>query len=208
MSGNKEYKKDILIEDNDNLIPYNLFEKWFEEAKNTKIESYNAMILATTDYYGQPSARIVLLKKYSKEGFTFFTNYNSKKGNQIAKNNKAALLFFWAELERQIRIEGKIFKTSRKQSENYFNNRNKGSKISAIVSKQSQIIESRTKLDENITLFTKNNTKEELNCPDYWGGYILKPNLFEFWQGRENRLNDRLQYHLSENNWIRKRLQP
>jgi len=187
------------------INPIEQFDKWFKEAINSQIEEPNAMSLATVNKDLQISVRIVLLKDYSENGFTFFTNYNSNKGKDIEFNNKVGLNFFWGILQRQIRIQGIAYKISKEESEKYFNSRPIGSRISAIISPQSQKIPNREFLEEKYKKILESNKIEK---PENWGGYIVKPYLIEFWQGRENRLHDRIVYELINNNWEIYRLAP
>lgn len=188
--------------------PFSLLETWVEEAISAKVPEPTAMNLATAGMDGKPSSRMVLLKEISQNSLSFFTNYNSRKGNQISENPWAALLFFWPELERQIRLEGNLRKMSDSQSEQYFNTRPPESRIAAIVSKQSQSLESRNILEEKFRQFTKDHKNSEIQKPPYWGGYYFMPVMIEFWQGRPNRLHDRIVYHLGKNNWTISRLYP
>jgi pyridoxamine 5'-phosphate oxidase len=182
------------------------FDKWWREAVSSNIPEVNAMTLATSSADGVPSARIVLLKAYDKNGFVFFTNYNSYKAQQLAENPRACLVFFWKEIERQVRITGIIEKTAEKISDEYFNSRPEMSKISAIASPQSKVIESRQWLENEVAKIT---TSTAIKRPDNWGGYLVRPITIEFWQGRANRLHDRIQYTLEENGgWIMERLAP
>ena len=184
------------------------FGKWWGDAINSEIYEVNAMTLATATREGKPSARIVLLKDYDDKGFVFFTNYNSHKGSELAENHFAALVFFWKELERQIRIEGSIEKVSAEESDAYFYSRPVGSRIGAWASPQSTIIDSRSILDENVSMFTE-KFGEQIPRPEHWGGYRIIPAVIEFWQGRSSRLHDRIQYSKEINgNWIIERLAP
>ena len=210
--------KDIRVNYNSDSLdkvescPFEQFENWLEDAFDTdEIIEPNAMTLCTVDSgtpdsKSKPSARIVLLRGFSESGFEFYTNYNSRKGKEIASNNNAALCFYWDKLERQVRIEGKISKLSESKSDEYFNSRPRGSKISAIISEQSQEIASKENLENKFNELELN--KEELERPKHWGGYILSPNKIEFWQGRPNRLHDRFVYILNEDQWKIKRLNP
>ncbi|MBL7760109.1 MAG: pyridoxamine 5'-phosphate oxidase [Sediminibacterium sp.] len=190
--------------------PFEQFTAWWEEATSADIDEVNAMTLATVSAAGKPSARIVLLKGYTHEGFVFFTNYSSAKGQEIAANGQAALLFFWKELERQIRIEGKVKKIPAADSDAYFHSRPPGSRIGAWVSPQSQVIPNRQFLEDNFKKLTEQYPDEtQVPRPEHWGGYIVVPESFEFWQGRSSRLHDRLQYTLQPNHeWKRERLAP
>jgi pyridoxamine 5'-phosphate oxidase len=205
----KDYLQKNLSESDVNADPIQQFETWWKEAIDAKIEEINAMTLATASMEAVPSARIVLLKGFSNEGFVFFTNYNSYKGQQLSENPKACLLFFWKELERQVKITGLVTKVSDKESDMYFNSRPELSRIGAIASPQSQVIEGRQWLDEQFSRIEKEIRNKEIQRPKHWGGYIVKPVIIEFWQGRANRLHDRIQYSLNENgSWKIERLAP
>lgn len=189
--------------------PFEMFHLWFNEAVDSQIDEPNAMTLATADSSGAPSARIVLLKGISQEGFVFYTNYGSRKGAEINKNPRAALLFFWKELERQIRITGTLTKVSRAESKEYFNSRPFESRIGALVSHQSEKVRSRQELEKKFAEAMKLYEGKEVPLPDFWGGYRLLPESFEFWQGRPSRLHDRLFYEKSESGeWVISRLSP
>jgi len=190
--------------------PIRQFALWFKEAGESGMSEQDAtsMTLATADKDGRPCARIVLLKSFDESGFVFFTNYNSRKGSELADNARACLLFYWAPLWRQVRIEGKVEKVSAAESEEYFHSRPLGSKIGAWASNQSQRVTSRNELDERFEEF---NLKfaDNVPRPPHWGGYRVKPRVIEFWQGRENRLHDRLVYtQQNEGNWRIERLAP
>jgi pyridoxamine 5'-phosphate oxidase len=206
----KDYMLKSFDESDAAANPFDQFTKWWDEAVNAEIDEVNAMTLATASIDAKPTARIVLLKGYTKEGFIFFTNYKSAKGQEISNNHNVALLFFWKELERQIRIEGIVEKISALDSDAYFNSRPGGSKIGAWASPQSEVIPNRTLLEKNIEDLTAKYPDENLvPRPDHWGGYIVKPNSIEFWQGRSSRLHDRIQYSLDNNGeWKRERLAP
>ncbi|MFT3749476.1 MAG: pyridoxamine 5'-phosphate oxidase [Agriterribacter sp.] len=203
------YAKKQLLEEDAERDPVQQFSKWWKEAIESEILEVNAMTLATASPDGVPSARIVLLKDFSEKGFTFFTNYESFKGHQLSDNPRACIVFFWKELERQVRITGLVQQVSASDSDNYFQSRPEGSRIGAVTSPQSHVIENRQWLDDlyqkNILLFAG----KKIDRPDYWGGYIIRPVVIEFWQGRPGRLHDRLQYTLQENNeWKMERLAP
>lgn len=205
----KDYRLQSLLEKDVDANPIIQFRKWWEEVMNSKIEEPNAMTLATATLDGKPSARIVLLKEIKKEGFVFFTNYNSRKGRQLKENPFASIVFLWKELERQVRAEGKIEKISEQESDNYFSIRPHESRIGAWSSPQSQVISNREVLEKSVREFSDKFKSQNIPRPSHWGGYILRPNLIEFWQGRPGRLHDRLQYTLTENeNWKIERLAP
>lgn len=202
----KNYQKGELLESKVNPNPFKQFDKWFEEALSSNIYEPNAMILATAAD-NRPSARVVLLKGFDENGFKFYTNYNSRKGKEISINPNAALLFYWMELERQIRIEGRIEKLSKEESLEYFNSRPLDSRYGALASSQSEIIPDREYLEKKFSEL-KEKYGDNPPMPDNWGGFILKPVLFEFWQGRSNRLHDRIVYEKKESNWNIYRLSP
>ena len=204
----KVYKKSQ-INFNDLKDPFVLFEQWFNIAKNDKlIEEVNAMVLSTIGNDEFPKGRVVLLKKIYLKGFVFFSNYNSEKGISINKNNKVSLLFFWPSQERQIIIKGTVSKTSSSFSDDYFSKRPFKSQVSALLSNQSEIIDSYNKLKKNMDIFLKENKNKKIKRPKNWGGYIVKPFEFEFWQGRPSRLHDRLCYSLDTNKWVISRKSP
>ena len=203
-----DYRMKSFLEADAATDPYTQFGHWWLEAVESKIEEVNAMTLATASADGFPSARIVLLKGYDKNGFVFFTNYNSQKGQDIAANPKACLLFFWKELERQVRIDGSIEKVSAEDSEIYFKSRPVGSRIGAWCSPQSSVIADRSILDKNVAHYTNKFNAQEVPRPDHWGGYIVKPTSIEFWQGRSSRLHDRLRYTAKPEGWKLERLAP
>jgi pyridoxamine 5'-phosphate oxidase len=201
----KDYSKKELTEADVSKDAVDQFTKWWQEAVNSAIDEVNAMTLATASLDGLPSARIVLLKAFTKEGFVFFSNYESFKGRQLADNPKACLVFFWKELERQVRITGLVEKISELESDEYFFSRPTESRIGAAVSPQSQVIESREWLQQK---FEKAKV-EPVKRPSHWGGYRVRPILVEFWQGRPGRLHDRLQYSLNDDgSWNIERLAP
>lgn len=206
----KSYQKNSLTEKDLPLNPFSLFDRWFKEVKsNSGNSEVNAMTLSTIDKSGFPKGRIVLLKYYSIDGFIFFTNYNSDKSLSIEINNKVSISFFWEEFERQVIIKGFAEKTSAELSDKYFNSRPKGSKLGALVSEdQSSIIESKEFLIKKFNLLTKDFEGKEIERPVNWGGFSINPIEYEFWQGGENRLHDRIRYSLSENLWKIDRLSP
>lgn len=203
----RDYRLQTLTEADAAKNPFDQFTAWWADALNSQIDEVNAFTLATATQDGKPSARIVLLKGYDGNGFVFFTNYNSKKGGQLLHNPAAAIVFFWKELERQVRIEGVISQVSASESDHYFNSRPLGSRIGAWASPQSQVITSRSIIEENAAQYEK-KFEGNIPRPPHWGGYRLVPALFEFWQGRSSRLHDRLQYQLTGNSWAMERLAP
>lgn len=204
----KDYQKSALLHDLLDENPVNQFANWFNQATKASILEPNAMILATLNK-GQPSTRVVLLKGFDEKGFVFYTNYQSHKGQSILSNNKVALLFFWDALERQIRIEGEALRTTAQQSDEYFAKRPRGSQIGAWISQQSSTIDINANLAEEKKKWeAKFPENKPVPRPPHWGGFIVKPNLFEFWQGRSSRLHDRFQYKLTENKWLINRLAP
>ena len=204
-----EYSSQTLLEKDVAPNPVQQFSLWWEQAVESKIEEANAMTLATASSDGVPSARVVLLKSYDESGFVFFTNYNSFKGMQLKENPKACLVFFWKELERQVRVLGIVTKLSAKENDDYFNSRPIGSRIGAWTSPQSQVIQDRGWLDNRYLHLAEQFSKKNIERPDHWGGYLVKPVVVEFWQGRPSRLHDRIQYSLEETgNWKIERLAP
>ncbi|GGB12351.1 pyridoxamine 5'-phosphate oxidase [Puia dinghuensis] len=205
----KEYKLQTLSEKDVLQDPFAQFNKWWQEAINAGIDEVNAMTLATASADGMPDARIVLLKGVSEKGFAFYTNYNSAKGQQLLENPRATLVFFWKELERQIRISGLVSLTPDKMSDDYFNSRPEGSRIGAWASPQSEPIESREWLEANEEKIRQEFTGKTIPRPEHWGGYVVKPVRMEFWQGRPSRLHDRFLYSLQNTgSWTIERLAP
>lgn len=205
----KDYKKERLTGENLPEEPFSFFEAWFNQALETEGFEANAMHLATTGENGKPTLRVVLLKGFDEKGFVFFTNYESEKGRHLKQNPFCALNFFWAGLERQVRIEGKAEKVSVAESEEYFDSRPEYSRIAAIASPQSQIVESREELEQKFSDVEKKWQEKPLKRPPHWGGYRVKPERIEFWQGRESRFHDRIRYtHLENKEWTRHRLAP
>lgn len=200
--------KDFDIKDLDKN-PFKQFEIWFNDAINENLPEPNAFSLATTGLDMMPSLRTVLLKYFSEKGFVFFTNYDSKKAKQLEENQKAAALFTWLPLERQIKIEANVEKISKAESLKYFLSRPKGSQLGAWVSRQSEVISSRALLEQKFNEMKNKLLNKEIPFPSFWGGYILKPIRIEFWQGGEDRLHDRFSYELQEDgSWQIKRLAP
>jgi pyridoxamine 5'-phosphate oxidase len=192
-----------------NSDPIKQFANWFTTAIEARIRDVNAMSLATTTTDCRPSVRIVLLKSFDQDGFVFFTNYESEKGKELKANPYAALGFYWIELDRQIRISGKVKKTSREESQAYFHSRPVGSQLGAWASRQSEIIDARRVLDARMAEMTERFRNKRIPLPPHWGGYRLKPEIMEFWQGRPNRLHDRFRYtRLADGSWQIDRLAP
>lgn len=205
----KEYSQKSLSEQTADPDPVRQFDLWWQEAIVSQVDEVNAMTLATASADGLPSARIVLLKGFSAEGFVFFTNYNSYKGRQLAENPKACLVFFWKELERQVRITGLVQRTKEEESDAYFYSRPPASQAGACISPQSTVIENRDWLEKRYREFEAQAAGGAIQRPAHWGGYLVKPVLLEFWQGRPSRLHDRLEYSLQENGgWKIERLAP
>jgi len=204
----QDYRLHSLDENDIDTDPVEQFARWWTDAINSEIFEVNAMTLATSTKDGKPSARIVLLKGYDDRGFVFYTNYESHKGNELAENPYAALVFFWKEIERQVRIEGVVEKISAAESDAYFFSRPEGSRVGAWASPQSTVIENRELLETNARYYTA-EFKNSIPRPPHWGGYRVMPLKIEFWQGRSNRLHDRIQYtKTTEGSWKAERLAP
>lgn len=206
----KSYEKSELIETAIPEDPMNLFQRWFHETEDFDGEGeVNAMTVSTFGLDGFPKARVVLLKQFTYEGFIFYTNYNSEKGRAIAQNPHICLSFFWHSLERQVIIKGIAEKTSENISDGYFDSRPDGSKLGAIVSNQSEVIASRTVLEDNLKQLEQQYQGKEIPRPENWGGFLIRPVAIEFWQGRANRLHDRIRYQIQEDfSWKIERLAP
>lgn len=205
----KEYASLSLLETDVAPDPFTQFGLWWQQALNSQVLEPNAMTLATASADGLPAARIVLLKDYSPAGFVFYTNYQSFKAMHLAENPKACLVFFWPELERQIRITGLVKKVAESESNAYYHSRPEGSRLGAWASPQSQVVESRDWLDAQLAQRRKEFEGKEINRPPHWGGYLVQPVMVEFWQGRPSRLHDRIQYALQDDsNWKIERLAP
>jgi pyridoxamine 5'-phosphate oxidase len=205
----REYARARLDEAHVNPDPMVEFDRWFKEAREAEVPEPNAMALATATADGVPSVRIVLLKGYDERGFAFFTDYRSQKGTELEHNPRAALAFFWAELERQVRITGQVSVISREESESYFRTRPRASRLSAWVSHQSHVVASRKVLEDRERQMQGLFPTEDVPLPPYWGGLRVAPATVEFWQGRSSRLHDRLRYvHRAEGGWRVERLSP
>ncbi|MBP0047869.1 pyridoxamine 5'-phosphate oxidase [Marinobacterium sp. AK62] len=188
--------------------PLQQFEQWMQSALEAHPDDATSMTLATADAEGWPSARIVLLKRYDSRGFCWFTDFRSEKGQHLAENPKAELLFYWRGLERQVRIRGRVEQLPYADGETYFHQRPRGSQLSAAISSQTEVIDHRSTLEERVEALDSQYADQVIPCPETWGGYCLIPEHFEFWQGRENRLHDRFRYTQVEGQWQIERLQP
>lgn len=206
----KSYEKSALMEDSISDNPMQLFQTWFYEVEASEgTDEPNAMTVSTIGADGFPKSRVVLLKKYTHEGFIFYTNYTSEKGRAIALNPNICISFFWPNMERQVIIKGRAEKISKNLSDGYFESRPRGSRLAAIVSEQSAVIASREVLEEKLKALERAYGNKEVARPDFWGGYIVKPVSIEFWQGRPNRLHDRIRYRLQDDlDWKIERLAP
>lgn len=206
----KSYEKEELLEANCPENPMELFQKWFHNADASEtVEETNAMTVSTIGEDGYPKSRVVLLKKFTREGFIFYTNYTSEKGKAILANNNVCISFFWPALEQQIIIKGKAKKIAENLSDGYFESRPNGSKLGAWASDQSEVVSSREELENNLKSFEEKFSGKEIPRPNHWGGFIIKPISIEFWQGRPNRLHDRIRYSLMEDfSWNMERLAP
>jgi pyridoxamine 5'-phosphate oxidase len=206
----RDYSRQTLLESNADANPFLQFQNWFTQALNAQVIEPNAMTLATITPDGKPAARIVLLKDFDERGFVFYTNFQSRKGQELAQTPAAALVFWWGELERQVRIEGSIAVVSETEADEYFQRRPRGSQLGAWVSNQSQVITDRSVLEKRLEQIEKDYQDRPIPRPHHWGGYRLAPTYFEFWQGRANRLHDRLCYRhtTASSPWQVERLSP
>jgi pyridoxamine 5'-phosphate oxidase len=205
----KDYTRQALIEAEADLDPLVQFRRWLDEAVARQLPEPNAMTLATSTPEGKPSARVVLLRGFDARGFAFFTNCTSRKGDELAANPWAALVFYWAELERQVRVEGHVEPVSAEESDAYFQARPRGSQLGAWASAQSRVLPDRAALERRVEELSARYGDQPVPRPPYWGGYRVVPSVIEFWQGRPSRLHDRLCYHKQESSgWLRQRLSP
>ncbi len=204
----REYTRAGLHESDAHPDPIGLFRRWFGDALSANLHEPNAMILATATRAGRPSARVVLLKGFDERGFVFYTNYEGRKGRELEENPYCALVFYWGELERQVRVEGRTSRVSGEESEAYYQSRPRGSRLGAWASAQSRPVEGREVLEGRLRELEREYEGREVPRPSFWGGYRVEPEEMEFWQGRENRLHDRLVYRRSDEGWEIERLQP
>jgi len=203
----RDFDRDTLSEDQTPENPIQLFQEWLEEALQSGIKDPNAFVLSTYAK-GEVDSRVVLIREFSPEGIQFFTNYGSKKAQEIADNPTAAINFFWADLDRQIRMKARIVKLDEKSSDEYFASRPRESQIGAWASQQSQSLASREALEKRVQEYTEKFEGKEVPRPDFWGGYLAEVTHYEFWQGRQSRLHDRIVYEPKDNGWVKKRLYP
>lgn len=204
----KDYGKGSIQDDIVSGDPIDWFRTWLDEALDVSVNEANAMVLSTVSDSGMPSSRVVLLKLFDQRGFQFFTNYESRKGLELASNPKASLLFFWPELERQVRIQGTVTRSADQDSDDYFYSRPVESRVSAVISPQSRPIPNREYLEKIHSHYLVTHSPDLIKRPSNWGGFLLVPHRIEFWQGRQNRLHDRIEFERKENAWKRQRLAP
>lgn len=204
----QDYRSASLDERDAKRDPFDQFKRWLKEALSAALPEPLAMTLATVDSRGRPSARVVLLRGFDKSGLVFYTNYRSAKAKQLQENRRAALVFFWPELERQVRVEGRVKKLPAAQSDRYFQSRPRGSQLGAWASSQSEVLGGRSELNHALAEVQEKFADGPVPRPPFWGGYRVVPERFEFWQGRRDRLHDRIQYRLTAGRWVRERLAP
>ncbi|QIN82021.1 pyridoxamine 5'-phosphate oxidase [Rubrobacter tropicus] len=204
----KEYTRAGLTESDVDPDPVRQFGRWFDAALAAGLHEPNAVTVATSTLDGRPSARVVLLKGFDERGFVFYTNYEGRKGREIEENPRAALLFYWGELERQVRIEGSVSRVSEEESDAYYASRPRGSRLGALASEQSRVIGGREVLEKRVEALEAEYEGRDVPRPAFWGGYRVEPEVIEFWQGRENRLHDRIFYRREDGGWKIGRLQP
>ena len=204
----REYTQGGLIEAEVGDDPFAFFRHWFDQALQAKLYEPNAMTLVTCTSEGKPSARIVLLKGFDERGFTFFTNHESRKGHEMAENPFVALVFYWGEIERQVRVEGRVIQVTAAESDAYFQSRPRGSQLGAWASEQSTVIAGREALEQRLKQIEEQVGEGPIPRPPHWGGFRVVPEMIEFWQGRPNRLHDRIRFQKSETAWIQERLSP
>lgn len=203
----RDFERENLNEEETPDNPLELFREWMDEALEADIKDPNAFVLSTYAK-GEVDSRVVLIREFSEEGIQFFTNYGSQKGRELRENNQAAINFFWADLDRQLRIKAKVRKLDDKQSDEYFSSRPRESQIGAWASQQSQTLESRDHLESEVEKYSKEFEGKEVPRPNFWGGYLAEVYYYEFWQGRQSRLHDRIVYESADGKWKKKRLYP